>query len=59
MLRDDDLLGDRAPVPNQPQFVLDWARLWLGRREDRLFQSLVDELQMIVCPVAVELSRRP
>jgi len=24
-----------------------------GGREDRLFQSLVDELQMIVCPVAV------
>ena len=50
MLRNDDLLGDRTPVSNQPQFVLDWrGDGWA----DRLFQSLVDELQMIVCPAAV------
>src|SRR5215831_4734506 len=43
MLRDDDLLGDRAPVHNQPQFVLDWrGDGWA----DRLFQNLVDELHL-------------
>jgi len=27
-VRDDGSLGNRAWIPNQPQFVLDWARQW-------------------------------
>jgi len=49
MLRDDDLLGDRATLPNQSQFVLDWAQQWQGA--GKIVYSRADELQMIVCPV--------